>query len=68
MLEDSRAKDGNGAGGDVWGTTVRNKRVPISRFMRIFATTEDRDEELTRSWESMVLRDIIIWGIVTRRL
>ena len=29
------AKDGNGAG-DIWGTTARNKRVPISGFMGIF--------------------------------
>ena len=46
---------GNGAG-DKWGTTVRNKRVPISGFMGIFAT-EDRDEELKTIWESMVLRE-----------
>ena len=42
--EDPRAKNGNGAG-DIWGTAVRNKRVPISGFMGSFAT-EDRDEEL----------------------
>ena len=40
----------------VWGTTVRNKRVPILGFMEIFAT-EDRDEELKTIWESMVLRE-----------
>ena len=34
LLEDSRAKDGNGAG-DIWGTTVRNRKVPISGFMGI---------------------------------
>ena len=45
--------DGNGAG-DIWGTTVRNKRVPVSGLMGIFAT-EDRDEELKTIWESMVL-------------
>ena len=47
--------DGNGAG-DIWGMTIRNKRVPISGFMGIFAT-EDRDEELKTLWESMFLRE-----------
>ena len=47
--------DGNEAG-DIWGTTVRNKGVPISGFMGIFAT-EDRDQELKTFWESMVLRE-----------
>ena len=55
LLEDSRAKDDNGAG-DIWGTTVRNKRVPISGFMGIFAS-EDRDEELKAVWKSMVFRE-----------
>ena len=41
-LKIRETKDGNGAG-DIWGTTVRNKRVPISGF-KIF-------------WESMVLRE-----------
>ena len=43
LLEDPRAKGGNGAG-DIWSTPV-NKRVPIPGFMGIFAT-ENRDEEL----------------------
>ena len=47
--------DGYGAG-DIWGATVRKKKVPISGFMGIFAT-EDRDEELKTIWESMVLRE-----------
>ena len=46
--------DGNGAG-DIWGTTVWNKRVPISGFMGIFAA-EDGDEELKTIWKSIVLR------------
>ena len=65
-LKIREAMDGNGAG-DIWGTTVRNKRVPISGFMGIFAT-EDWDEELKTFWESMLLREYRIWGIVTRRL
>ena len=36
--------------------TARNKRVPISGFMGIFAT-EDRDEELKKICESKVLRE-----------
>ena len=55
ITEYSRAMDGNGAD-DIWGTTVRNKRVSISGFMGIFAT-EDRDGELKTIWESMVLRE-----------
>ena len=37
----------------------RNKRVPISGFIGIFAT-EDRDEELKTIWESMVLREYLM--------
>ena len=38
-----------------WGTTVRNRRVPISGFM-VNLATDDRDKELKIIWESMVLR------------
>ena len=52
--------DGNETG-DIWGTTVRNKRVPISGSIAIFAT-EDRDEELKTFWESMILREYRMGG------
>ena len=34
------------------GTTVRNKRVPVSGFMGIFAT-EDRDEKLKTNYRGL---------------
>ena len=59
------AKDGNGAAGDIWGTTVRNKRVPISSFIGIFAT-EDCETRSQRHFGNLCSSGIISYGGLSR--
>ena len=40
-----------------WGTTVQNRRVPISVFMGTLATDDQDNKELTANWEFLVFRE-----------